>query len=69
MQGDISDEGSWSLDIWPIGGLLMGTPEDGVLGPAFYLAGPCDQNVTATVGDEPSNGLAVADPSEREEWG
>lgn len=62
MQGDISDEGSWSLDIWA----LMGTPGDGVLGPAFYLASPCGHSVIATVGDEPLSGLAVADPRERE---
>lgn len=44
----------------------MGTPGDGVLGPAFYLVGPCGHSVTATVGDEPSSGLAVADPREGE---
>lgn len=49
-----------------LGGLLMGTPGDGVLGPAFYLVGPCGHSVTATVGDEPSSGLAVADPREGE---
>lgn len=55
--------------VWTYGshivGLLMGTPGDGVLVPAFYLAGPCGHSVIATVGDEPSSGLAVADPRER----
>lgn len=43
--------------VWTYGshvvGLLMGTPGDGVLVPAFYLAGPCGHSVIATVGDEP----------------
>lgn len=57
--------GVWTYGLH-FGGLLMGTPGDGVLRSAFYLAGPCGHGVTATVGDEPSSGLAVADPRERD---
>lgn len=72
MVGGISDEGLWCLDMWfhgpHLGGLLMGAPGDGVLGHAFYLAGPCGHKCHCHSGEETVSGLVVADPKEREGW-